>query len=147
MHPRYQPSPSAASLSIKLFEASRWRLRRTRQLRVCVFNRVLVLKWDFAVGFDDPRKGCRAGREGPILASRRREMRGIGGTTIAQTHFKHPGTPARVARQEKELTMSYPGHVAGCSGKELTLGAQSPPLLRQGHRKRDSASHLDRIPR
>jgi hypothetical protein len=30
-----------------------------------------------------------------------------------QTHLEHPGSPARVARQEKELTKSYPVHVAG----------------------------------
>ena len=36
-------------------------------------------------------------------------------TAFGQTHFQHPGAPARVARQEKELTTSYPVHVAGCS--------------------------------
>ena len=41
----------------------------------------------------------------------------------AQTHLKHPGSPARVARQEKELTKSYPVHVAGCSGNPVTRGA------------------------
>jgi hypothetical protein len=42
----------------------------------------------------------------------------------AQTHLEHPGTPARVARQEKELTKSYPVHVAGCSGNAVTWGAR-----------------------
>ena len=36
------------SLSIEAFEGSRWRLRRTRQQPVCVFNCVLVLTWDVA---------------------------------------------------------------------------------------------------
>jgi hypothetical protein len=124
MHSRYQPSPIAASLSIKPFEVSRWRLRRARQLPVCVFNRVLVLKWDFAVGFNDALEGCWVGGEGVILAFRTREMRVVGGMAIAQTHFQYPGTPARVARQEKELTRSCPGHVAGCSGNALTLEAR-----------------------
>ena len=42
--PGINREPIAASLSIKPFEVSRWRLRRTRQPPVCVFNRVLVLK-------------------------------------------------------------------------------------------------------
>jgi hypothetical protein len=124
MHFGHQPSPIAASLSIKPFEVSRWRLRRTRQLPVCVFNRVLVLKGDFAVDFKDALEGCRAGRAGVILASRTREMRVVGGMAIVETHFKYPGTPARVARQESELAKNCPGHVAGCSGNALTLGAQ-----------------------
>ena len=46
----------AASLSIEPFEVSRSRLRRTRQLSVCILNRVLVLarrlrwKYQTAVG-------------------------------------------------------------------------------------------------
>ena len=124
MHSRHQLSPMAASLPIKPFEVSRWRLRRTRQLRVCVFNRVLVLKWDFAVDFNDAREGCRAGCEGVILACRTRAVRGAGGMAIAQTHFHCPGTPARVARQEKELARSYPVHVASYCGNGLTRGGQ-----------------------
>jgi hypothetical protein len=40
-----------------------------------------------------------------------------------QTHLKHPGSPARVARQENELTKSYPVHIDGWSGNALTRGA------------------------
>jgi hypothetical protein len=43
---------------------------------------------------------------------------------IAPTHSQHPGSPARVAGQEKELTKSYPVHVAGGSGNAATGGAQ-----------------------
>jgi hypothetical protein len=114
----------AASLSIKPFEVSRWRLRRTRQLPVCVFNRVLVLKWDFAAGLNDPVEGLWAGREGVIFASQTRAMRGDGVTAIAQTHFHPPGSPARVASQEKELLRSYPVHGAGWPGNAVTRGAQ-----------------------
>jgi hypothetical protein len=42
----------------------------------------------------------------------------------AQAHVKHPGSPARVARQEKELTKRYPVHVAGWSGTAVTRGAR-----------------------
>ena len=42
----------------------------------------------------------------------------------AQAHFEHPGYPARVARQEKELTKSYPVHAAGYSGNAVTRGAR-----------------------
>jgi hypothetical protein len=40
-----------------------------------------------------------------------------------QTHLEHPGSPARVARQEKRLPKSYPVHVAGWSGNTVTRGA------------------------
>ena len=62
--------------------------------------------------------------EGPILASKSMGMTIFAVTAFEQTHIKHPGAPARVARQEKELTKSYPVHVAGCSGNALTRGAQ-----------------------
>jgi hypothetical protein len=42
---------------------------------------------------------------------------------FARTHLKHPGSPARVARQEKELTESYPVQIAGWSGDAVTRGA------------------------
>ena len=42
---------------------------------------------------------------------------------FARTHLEHPGSPARVASQEKELTKSYPVHVAGWSGNAVTRGA------------------------
>jgi hypothetical protein len=42
----------------------------------------------------------------------------------AQAHFEHPGYPTGVARQEKELTKSYPVHVAGYSGNAVTRGAR-----------------------
>ena len=42
---------------------------------------------------------------------------------IAGTHVEYPGAPARLARQEKELTKSYPVHVAGWSGDTVTRGA------------------------
>ena len=42
----------------------------------------------------------------------------------AQAHLEHPGSPARVARQEKELTKSYPVNVVGWSGAAVTRGAR-----------------------
>ena len=41
----------------------------------------------------------------------------------AQRHLEHPGYPARVVRQEKEVTRSYPVHVAGYFGSAVTRGA------------------------
>jgi len=124
MHSRHQPSPIAASLSIKPFEVSRWRLRRTRQQPVCVFNRALVLRRGVAGDLKVDRKMGSLACHGLILASERRGPTIFPVSAFAQTHIKHPGTPARVVRQEKELTKSYPVHVAGCSGNGATRGAQ-----------------------
>ena len=62
--------------------------------------------------------------DGPILASKSIGMTIFAVTAFEQTHIKHPGAPARVARQEKELTRSCRVHVAGCSGNAVTCGAQ-----------------------
>ena len=62
--------------------------------------------------------------DGPILASERMGMTIFAVTAFEQTHIKHPGAPARVARQAKKLTRSCRVHVAGCSGNALTRGAQ-----------------------
>ena len=61
---------------------------------------------------------------GPILASESMGMTIFAVTAFEQTHIKHPGAPARVARQEKRLTRSCRVHVAGCAGNALTRGAQ-----------------------
>jgi len=62
--------------------------------------------------------------DGPILAPERMGMTIFAVSAFEQAHIKYPGAPARVARQEKELTRSCPGHVAGCSGNALTLEAR-----------------------
>ena len=62
--------------------------------------------------------------DGLILASERMGMTIFAVTAFEQTHIKHPGSPARVARQEKELTRSCPVHVAGCAGNALAREAQ-----------------------
>ena len=112
------------SVSIEAFEGSRWRLRRTRQQPVCSFNRVLVLKWGAAGDLNDGPKRHSGGCGQVMVASQRAGMTMIVVAAWAQTHLEHPGTPARVARQEKELTKSYPVHVAGCSGNAVTRGAR-----------------------
>ena|SRR6516162_2048254 len=103
MHSRHQPSPIAASLSIKPFEVSRWRLRRTRQ-PVCVFNRALVLRRGVAGDLKVDREMGSLACHSLILASERMGPTTFAVTAFAQTHVQHPGTPARVVRQEKELT-------------------------------------------
>ena len=115
---------TAASLSIEAFEVSRWRLRRTRQQPVCVFNRALVLKRGVAGGLKVDRKMGSVACDGLILASESIGMTVFALSAFEQTHITHPGSPARVARQEKELTRSCRVHVAGCSGNALTRGAQ-----------------------
>jgi hypothetical protein len=62
--------------------------------------------------------------DGLILASESMGMTIFGVSAFEQTHIKHPGAPARVARQEKELTRSCRVHVAGWAGNALTRGAQ-----------------------
>ena len=62
--------------------------------------------------------------DGLIFASERMRRTVVAVTAFEQTHVKRSGAPARVARQEKELTRSCPGHVAGCSGNALALGAR-----------------------
>jgi hypothetical protein len=103
---------------------SRWRLRGTRQQPVCVFNRVLVLKWDAAGDLNDGPKRHSGGCDGVILGSKRPGMTMFAVAGFARTHLKHPGSPARVARREKKLTKSYPVHVAGWSGNAVTRGAR-----------------------
>ena len=111
------------SLSIEAFEVSRWRLRRTRQQPVCVFNRVLVLKWDAAGGLNEGPKRRLAGCDRVMPASWKPEMTMFAVGASARTHVERPGSPARVARQEKELTKNYPVHVAGWSDVAVTRGA------------------------
>ena len=115
---------TAASLSIEAFEVSRWRLRRTRQQPVCVFNRALVLKRGVAGGLKVDRKMGSVACDGLILASESIGMTVFALSAFEQTHIKHPGAPARLARQEKEFTKSYPVHVAGYGGNGVTRGAQ-----------------------
>ena len=62
--------------------------------------------------------------DGPILASESMGMTIFAVTAFEQTHIKLPGAPARVARQEKELTRSCRVHVAGYAGNALTRGAE-----------------------
>jgi hypothetical protein len=61
---------------------------------------------------------------GLIFASEPMRRSVVAVTAFEQTHVKRPGAPARVARQEKELTKSYPVHVAGYGGNGVTRGAQ-----------------------
>jgi len=122
MDSRPQPSPIGASLPIKPFEVSRWCLRRTRQQPLCVFNRALVLRRGVAGDLKVDRKMGSLACHGLILASERMGPTIFPVPAFAQTHIKHPGTPARVVRQEKELTKSYPVHVAGCSATEQLAG-------------------------
>jgi len=62
--------------------------------------------------------------DGPILAPERMGMTIFAVSAFEQAHIKYPGAPARVARQEKELTRSCPVHVAGCAGNALARGAR-----------------------
>ena len=62
--------------------------------------------------------------DGLILAPERMGMTIFAVTAFEQTHIKHPGSPARVACQEKELTRSCSVHAAGCAGNALAREAQ-----------------------
>ena len=99
-------------------------MRRTRQQTVCGFNRVLVLKWDAAGDLNEGPKRDSAGCDQVMVASWRAGMTMFAIAAWAQRHLEHPGYPARVVRQEKEVTRSYPVHVAGCSGNAVTRGAR-----------------------
>ena len=120
--PEHGDGAGAASLSIEPFEVSRWRLRRTRQPPVCVFNRVLVLKRYVAGGLNETpnRHSATFGRV--IFPPREDTARMSAVTAFAPTHLYRPGAPARMASQERKVTKSCPVHVAGCSGNELTRG-------------------------
>ena len=124
MHSGPQPSPIAASLSIKPFEVSRWRLRRTRQSPVCVFNCVLVLKRGVAGGMNEAPDMHSAAYERAIFRFREWAVGRSAVTALASTHLCRSGPPTRAASQEKELTKSCPVHVAGYSGNQLTRGAR-----------------------
>ena len=88
-----------------------------------IFEGVLVLKWDAVGDFNDGRKRHSVACEGVMRPSGTLPMTMVAVAGWAQTHLKHPGSPARVARQEKELTKSYRVHVAGCSANAVTRGA------------------------
>ena len=131
--------PNAASLSIEPFEASRWRLRRTRQQTVCIFNRVLVLP---------PRKvqgettASRVGRRGEgrhehrLLACSSRACVGRG---VVWTHVRHPGAPARVVGQEKVVLTSCPVHVAGTMADGVANAVGPLRRFRRPRRNADTA--------
>jgi hypothetical protein len=45
-------------------------------------------------------------------------------TPTMQTHFRHPGAPARVARQENGWVMSCPVHAVGCTAGVIVPGGR-----------------------
>jgi hypothetical protein len=118
--------PTAASLSIEPFEASRWRMRRTRQQTVCTFKRVLVLPWHKLRGETAAssvgQKGERSDKH-RLLAYSRKACVGRG---MVWTHVGHPGAPARVVGQEKGVLRNCPVQVAG-RATDVAVRAARPP--------------------
>ena len=92
---------------------SRLRLRRTRQQAVWISNGVLVL------GCLNRTPGKGNSRVDLIAADAAGsvditpEWRAFGEASVAGTHVRHPGAPARVASQEEASSMKCSAHVIG----------------------------------